>query len=536
MTTFIVKHVLAIVVILASLLYLVQAERGQFYGGSMSYKLEKQVNGSNLVTIELITGWVLGKGPCGPACNSTDIGRSTRSTRPLMTRTYSDYLGTYTLDYSNKTAGKTDTVDMNALVLSTYNETVIAISDYGKWEQELLHFSFLMPPGIEKLDVNFEGISWRKLTLQHGSSKWHFQTTVTTALRSDTGKPNLNPRSFAKPFYRVELGTVAEIHIPAVDDDGDFIKCEIAAYVEGGYIASHPPPNVQVFENCTVSINTSESSNYTDDSWIAMPVSVRDYNRKKIIYGTDDYWPYKFSMSANALQFVVQVLANLITPDFVEPTHEGNHIFIMYADTSLRIEIYAEAAENTTIDSFTAFGIQHETFKLSSIQQDPRRPQVKYAIMTWKPSAGEIGRHIACANARDNTGVDSSEERCFVLDVKGDVFNHTTQAFVGKPYFVDIPSPDQFVDCKVHSTCVVALYVKSTIEVLDVHVTESYIDKYELGPIQVVPHKGETMYKTDLSFEHSLYGKEHICFMARNKNGVESENVCIQSKIEPPGK
>ncbi|XP_053395978.1 uncharacterized protein LOC128556099 [Mercenaria mercenaria] len=104
----------------------------------------------------------------------------------------------------------------------------------------------------------------------------------------------------------------------------------------------------------------------------------------------------------------------------------------------------------------------------------------------------------------------------------------------GKPYFVDIPSPDQFVNCKIHSTCVVALYVKSTIKVVDVHVTESYIDRYQLGPIQIVIHKGETVYQTDLSFEHSLHGKEQICFVAKNKNGVESENVCIQSKIEPP--
>ncbi|XP_053389988.1 uncharacterized protein LOC123552583, partial [Mercenaria mercenaria] len=430
MTTVRDKTVLVIIVILASLVYQhARAEEGQFYGGSMSYKMEKQANGTNLVTIELITGWVLGKGPCGPGCNSSDIGRSTRSTRSLMTRTYPYYLGTYTFDYLNKTTSKTETKDINALVFSTYNETVIAVSETERWEQELLHLSFIMPTGIEIIDVNFDGKSWRKLTMQRGTGRWHFQTTVSTALRSDTGKYNRSPRVFAKPFFRVELGTVTKVHIPAVDDDGDFIKCRIAAFVEGGDIAIYPPPNIQVFENCTVSINTSKSSNYTDDSWIAVPVSVRDYSREKITYGTDVFMPAKFSFSATTVQFVVQVLVNFITPDFVEPTHESNHIFIMYADTSLRTEIYAKAPENTTIDSFTAFGIQHETFKLSSIQQDPRRPQVKYAILTWKPSAGEIGRHIACANARDDTGVDSAEERCFILDVKGDVFNNTTKVF-----------------------------------------------------------------------------------------------------------
>ncbi|XP_053374815.1 uncharacterized protein LOC128547113 [Mercenaria mercenaria] len=534
MTTVTTMYMLVAVIFSSLLHQYVRAEEGKFYGGSMSYTMEKQTDGTNLVIIELITGWVLGKGPCGPGCNSSDIGRSTSSTRQLMTKTYSDYLGTYTVDYINKTTAKTETPDMNAQVLSTYDETVLAVSEDAKWEQDLLHFNFVMPAGVEKLDVNFDGKPWRKLTLQQGTGRWHFQTTVSTAKRSDTGKTNQSPRSLAKPFYRVKLGIRTEIRIPAVDADDDFIKCGIADFVEGGDIAIYPPPNVQVFENCSVHINASESDGYTDDSWVAVPVSVRDFNKEKIVYGTDDYMPAKFSMSATAVQFVVQVLANLITPEFVEPTLEGNHIFIMYADTTWRTEIYAEAPENTTLEAFSAFGIQREALKLSSLKQDTKRPQVKYAIMSWKPSLGEIGRHIACVSARDSTRVDSAEERCFILDVQVDAFNHTTKVTAGKPYFVDIPSPDQFVNCKIDATCVVAIYVKSTVEVVDIHVTESYIDKYKLGPIESVTHKGEPMYQTDLFFEHSLHGKENICFLAKDKNGGESENVCIQSKIEPP--
>ncbi|XP_053396081.1 uncharacterized protein LOC128556142 [Mercenaria mercenaria] len=199
-----VKHVLIIIVILASVLQQhARAEQGQFYGGSMSYKMDKQANGTNMVTIELITGWVLGKGPCGPGCSRRDIGRSTRSTRPLMTRTYLDYLGNYTSDYVNRSTGKWETRDMNALVLSTYNETVIAVSEHEKWEQDILHFSFIMPTGTEKLHINFDGEYWRKnFTLQRGTVRWHLQTRVSAAVRSDTGKTNQSPRSFAKPFYR----------------------------------------------------------------------------------------------------------------------------------------------------------------------------------------------------------------------------------------------------------------------------------------------------------------------------------------------
>ncbi|XP_053395981.1 ribosome-binding protein 1-like [Mercenaria mercenaria] len=90
----------------------------------------------------------------------------------------------------------------------------------------------------------------------------------------------------------------------------------------------------------------------------------------------------------------------------------------------------------------------------------------------------------------------------------------------GKPYFVDIPSLDQTVDCKIYSTCVIALYVKSTIEVVDVHVTVSFLDNFEFGPVRSVTHKGETMYQADLSFEHFMHGKEKICFVAIDKNGI----------------
>jgi hypothetical protein len=48
-----------------------------------------------------------------------------------------------------------------------------------------------------------------------------------------------------------------------------------------------------------------------------------------------------------SLQFVVQILSNLTTPVFVDPTYDGKHNFIMYADTEWRTKIYAEATENT---------------------------------------------------------------------------------------------------------------------------------------------------------------------------------------------
>ncbi|XP_045183537.2 uncharacterized protein LOC123541967 isoform X2 [Mercenaria mercenaria] len=512
------------------------ADGGQFYGGSMSYSIEQKADGNYTVTVHLISGWVLGKGPCGPGCSSSDIGRSTRSARSLITASHPYRFGNFTSDYLDRNTRKTITQDMSAVVYRSYNETVIAVSEHGKWEQELLHFSFNMPHKVRRLDVSFDGKSWKNLTLQNPSDDesipWHMQTSISLALRSDTGKPNQTPRSIVKPFYRVKLGEVTEIRIPAVDVDEDIVRCDTAVFVEAGFLRFHPPPNVHIHENCSVFINASESSNYTHDTWIAVQVTMRDYNREKITYLGDTYPPALFSLSASAVRFAVQVLANLTTPKFVDPTFEGKHVFIMYSGTTLRTEIYARSAANT-IDSLRVIGIQYETFNVSVLKQDVMRSDVKHATLSWKPSRSDSGSHIACVNAIDNTGVETSDQRCFILDVRGEGFKHTTKVTAGKPYFVDIPAPDQYISCKIQTTCFIALYIKSAIRVTKVEVTESFVDYHQLSPVELVIHEGEQMYQTDLSFGHAMNGKERICLIASDISGVNSEEVCIQTEIEP---
>ncbi|XP_060567440.1 uncharacterized protein LOC132726185, partial [Ruditapes philippinarum] len=507
----------------------------QFYGGSMSYSMKEQHSGDQLVTIELITGWVLGKGPCGSGCNKSDIGRSTSLTRQKIVSTDPYYLGKFIKEY-RVSSHLLQTIPIDTRVKSTCEESVIAISETGKWEQEIMHFSVIMEKEKNEMDIVFTGFSWRELSLQFNNQnvEWHFQTKVVSSVRSDTNTTNQSPKSLSKPFYRIKLDKVSEIRLPAVDGDDDVIKCEIAQGIEGGRISGSLPPLVQVMENCSVFINASRASGYNDDTWIAVPVSVHDYNRKDIIYGKGTFFSGKYSLSTTAVQFVVQILANLTTPVFVYPTYGGNHPFIMYADTEWRTKIYAEATENTTIEEFTTFGIEKENFTLSNAQQDPKRSQVKFTIMSWKPLVTDVGRHIACVSVTDSTGVDSDEQRCFVLDVQPDAFNHSSSYAENKPYFIDIPSPDQLVACKIHATCVVAIYIKSGVGVSEVHVTESFIEKYEIGPIKSVTHKGEVVYKADLSFEHSVHGQERICFQAKDVNDGESEKVCITSNIEPP--
>lgn len=52
-------------------------------------------------------------------------------------------------------------------------------------------------------------------------------------------------------------------------------------------------------------MNASEANGYENDTWIGVPVSVRDYNRETIIYGTEEFKPATFSLSSTTVQVMI---------------------------------------------------------------------------------------------------------------------------------------------------------------------------------------------------------------------------------------
>jgi len=71
----------------------------------------------------LITGWDLGKGPCGPACSKDSVGNIISSSALMGTTTV--------LRTMNGT---------NAPINVSITEHVLAVSDTEVWEQELATF------------------------------------------------------------------------------------------------------------------------------------------------------------------------------------------------------------------------------------------------------------------------------------------------------------------------------------------------------------------------------------------------------------
>lgn len=56
-------------------------------------------------------------------------------------------------------------------------------------------------------------------------------------------------------------------------------------------------------------------------------------------------------------------------------------------------------------------------------------------------------------------------------------------------------------------------------DVVKIGVTSSYSDKAEIGNVTQMVHKGETVYKADLSFMHSMNGEISMCFQATDVLG-----------------
>ena len=103
--------------------------------------------------IDLITGWKLGKGPCGPSCKKTDVGKDTRSSRDSYETSNSDiyYFGNWSTETGPPRA--LVSLDVNAEIKQNIEEHVMAVSEIGEWEQEHMKTKVVLKPVGEKEDV-----------------------------------------------------------------------------------------------------------------------------------------------------------------------------------------------------------------------------------------------------------------------------------------------------------------------------------------------------------------------------------------------
>ncbi|KAL4237882.1 hypothetical protein ACF0H5_002592 [Mactra antiquata] len=416
----------------------------------------------------MLTGWVLGTGPCGPNCDRTRVGTSTLTSRKITEQQKSNdlYFGNFTVDYAVN--GNTVVDIVNTEVHNSMTETVLAVNENAKWEQEIAQFSFTLPD-VDSSDINFDGLYWRQLT--KSKPKFHLQSKTFTAIRNDTNMPNRCPQASFRPFYRVKLNTTKTIKITTTDPDFDHVNCSEATFVESD--GSGKSSGVVVHQDCTVDIVATAENGYAEDTWLAVKVTLKDFNKNPIVYGDVIYPPFTTSIAPSVVQFAVNVLEEIDGPVFVSPTPPSRHQFIVFAGAEWNVELFAKASINTTIHSIQPTVLKGEAITWSTPKQSEDY-LVSSVVVSWYPTNTDTGVHIICVHAEDNTG-DLKNIRI--------VYDETRTSKAGSEFKAQNARPN--------------------------------------------------VYKVDISIFAHNSGRKQICLVATDINNVKSERVCIWVHIEP---
>ncbi|KAL3873681.1 hypothetical protein ACJMK2_036773 [Sinanodonta woodiana] len=396
-------RIISILMILSCLTQkILTRQNGQFIGASMSFTIINGTNGFE-VQLDVISGWVLGLGPCGINCSRASINSNTNITREEVLQKQGDsrFYGNWTVEFKTSSMRYSQVIDINHVVYSSLNERVVDVSQKARWEQVWTVMRYPMIPDAPYMDITFEGLSWRNLSLQGDNAKWHLQMKVEPQLRSDTGKPNNSPQAISKPFYRLLLDKDNYIRVATIDPDGDYVKCSLSEYIEAGIASRLPLPNITVTEDCIITIPSDRSLGYHNGSIGAVGITVRDYNVSGLTLGGR-----LRSLTAISIQFLVQFLDKINEPIFIFPTLEGNHRFNIYSGTTWKINVYAEPISPALIDRFSCLGRQHEHVEIINVKHTsvPNHVNVKMATITWTPLHTDVGNHILCVGVEDSNG------------------------------------------------------------------------------------------------------------------------------------
>ncbi|XP_052259240.1 uncharacterized protein LOC127863655 isoform X2 [Dreissena polymorpha] len=512
---------------LSVLLVLLEATRMSvqtpvFYGGYINYDLEK-LNGTNMykAQVQVITGWELGTGPCGDNCKVNRVGTSTLDTRRLK-----GTFGNYTWDARiNQTT--ISGVSINDVVTNTMQEVVLDVSESEQWEQDVATFTLELN-GTLDLDINVDGNYWRHLTLPVQSSlslPWHLQTQIKPNVRIDTKQPNRAPKFLPKPFYRILLNKTTTIHFPVYDEDYDLVKCQKSQGIELGSLTY--PDGITVSTNCSVTIAALQRYRYENDSWIGIPISVRDFQKTSPDFG---------ALSSSSLVFIVHVTTLIVGPQFISPTEAAATKFILYIDSAFLMEVFAKSSDGVEISKFNTLHLRNESITMSELKPDPEgRDNIKYVELKWTPSKADIGHHIVCLTVTDSIQVTSNERRCFNLQVKDRLsgeWQNPALLPTTDPYFLEFPNGS--FSCPKDVYCTIPLFVDSERELKDIIITRNYLNSATLTFPRNVTHNGTMLYTSDLTFRNFSIGDGPICLQATDLGGYTSREICINVHVFPP--
>ena len=104
--------------------------------------------------LDVITGWVLGMGPCGRNCTKHSVGNSTKLTRLQIENEMNDtnYFGEWQNEIL-RAGVPVNPTKITDRVRADLNGTVLAVSETSQWEQEIMRVTLPVEDNLSHKDI-----------------------------------------------------------------------------------------------------------------------------------------------------------------------------------------------------------------------------------------------------------------------------------------------------------------------------------------------------------------------------------------------
>ncbi|XP_061173643.1 uncharacterized protein LOC133182814 [Saccostrea echinata] len=326
------------------------------------------------------------------------------------------------------------------------------------------------------------------------------------------------------------------IHLTAIDEDDDVIFCRFAKYVEAGpAITKRNIPNTVVDENCTITIDTSDSRTFQENATGVIAVTVQDYPAKYLTLKGDGTikQPYLHVLSAVSVQFFVFIVKHADEPIFVDPTPPNRQTFIIYVGVEFTVDYYARPTApepSRKIERFEVTRTGGRDTNQTGITYLARQRIAKITV-SWVPTETDIGKDILCARVEDNMGFETVDLHCFSIVIKPYTSN-PGKTFKDLPYFVHFPEPGDIIFPE-NSYCKFPVYAASSstggITNITIMSTEASSAVIIGAPRHANNSYGPGAMVIQVQLKEPLGGQRKICFEAAD---VKSKIVkCLVANV-----
>ena len=107
--------------------------------------------------LQVITGWVLGMGPCGRNCSKASLGASTLQTRLQIERDTNEqtYFGEWQAEVKQPGSPLIKT-DITNMIRANMSGKILAVSERSKWEQELMTVDLPVDLNLSHKDIKYD--------------------------------------------------------------------------------------------------------------------------------------------------------------------------------------------------------------------------------------------------------------------------------------------------------------------------------------------------------------------------------------------